>query len=281
MSCIDRRTFLSLGGATNAAGNLSLGGGTATLSLLALSGCGGGGDDDASPSVSTLDTGNGPLRAGARGPQFQAQGRTHTLLITGNDGRQKRFGGVGRGAGKLNFPAGVAVVNGSAYVVETGNHRVQVFDINGTSLGMIGEGELLYPSAIAAGQREIFVSDSRHARIVSFSLDGRVKRVLGAGVLSAPRGLTVTGSSVLVADAGLRKVLRIGFDGSVQAELGTGWVLPWDVATDGKNAYVADVSKNEIGVVTLGGQRKASVALAFAPANVSLRNGMLEVVPQV
>jgi hypothetical protein len=166
-------------------------------------------------------------------------------------------------------------------VVETGNHRVQIFDVNGTSVGMIGEGELLYPGAITAGQNEIFVSDSRHARVVGFTLDGRIRHVLGTGALSAPRGLVVLGSSVLVADAGLRKVVRIGFDGRIQAELGTGWVLPWDVTTDGKNAYVADVSKNEIGVVTLAGRRLSSLPLTFAPANVSITNGTLLAVPQV
>lgn len=268
MSRIDRRTFLSLGT------------GTAAIALLPLSGCGGGSEDDA-PSLSVLDTAQEPMRATLNAPQFQALGRSHSLVITGNDGRQRRYGGVGASRGKFNFPAGVAVVNGLGYVVETGNHRVQVFDINGTSLGFIGEGELLYPGGITAGQNEIFVSDSRHARIVSFTLDGKVKRVIGTNNLSAPRGLVVAGTSVLVADTGLRKVLRLGFDGRVQGELGTGWVLPWDVATDGKNAYVADASRNEIGVFTLSGKQLPSLPLTFAPANVAFRSGALQVTPQV
>ncbi len=268
MSRIDRRTFLSLGT------------GTAAIALLPLTGCGGGSEDDA-PSVTVLDSPQEPLRAAVNAPQFQAFGRSHSLVITGNDGRQRRYGGVGTSRGKLNFPAGVAVVNGLGYVVETGNHRVQIFDVNGTALGFIGEGKLLYPGAIAAGQNEIFVSDSRHARIVSFALDGSVKRVIGTGTLSAPRGLVVTGTSVLVADTGLRKVLRLGFDGRVQAELGTGWVLPWDVATDGKNAYVADVSRNEVAVFTLSGKPLPSLPLTFAPANVAFRSGALQVTPLV
>lgn len=232
------------------------------------------------PSVAVMEAGEAPMRAAATAPQFQALGRAHSLAITGSDGRQRRYGGVGRAQGKLNFPAGVAVVNGLAYVVETGNHRVQIFDIGGTPKGFIGEGELLYPGAIAAGQNEILVSDSRNARIVAFGLDGRVRRVLGAGVLSAPRGLTVSGKNLLVADAGLRKVLQLDSMGRIQAELGTGWVLPWDVATDGKNAYVADVSRNEIGVVSLSGKRLASLPLNFAPANVALRNGTIQATPQ-
>jgi DNA-binding beta-propeller fold protein YncE len=220
------------------------------------------------------------MRAAAGAPQFQVLGRSHSLAIIGSDGRQRRYGGVGRAQGKLNFPAGLAVINGLAYVVETGNHRVQIFDISGAPKGFIGEGELLYPGAIAAGQNEILVSDSRNARIVAFGLDGRVRRVLGAGVLSAPRGLTISGKGVLVADPGLRKVLQFDAQGHVQAELGTGWVLPWDVATDGKNAYVADVSRNEIGVVALTGRRLASLPLNFAPANVAMRSGTIQATPQ-
>jgi DNA-binding beta-propeller fold protein YncE len=229
-----------------------------------------------------VETGEAPMRASAtNAPQFLALGRAHSLAITGPDGRQRRYGGVGRAQGKLNYPAGVAVANGLAYVVETGNHRVQIFDASGTSKGFIGESELLYPGAVAAAQNEILVADSRHARIVGFGLSGRVTRVLGAGILSAPRGLTMSGDNVLVADPGLRKVLVLGSGGRVQAELGSGWVLPWDVATDGKNAYVADVAKNEIGVVSLSGKRLASLPLNFAPANVAFRNGTIQATPQV
>jgi DNA-binding beta-propeller fold protein YncE len=250
------------------------------MGVFSLTGCGGGGGDDEMPSVAVVDA-EAPMRASTGGPQFQAVARTHSLAITGTDGRLRRYGGVGKSQGKLNFPTAVVVINGLAYVVETGNHRVQVFDSSGASRKLIGEGELLYPSAIAAGLNEILVSDSRHSRVVGFSLDGRITRVLGAGALSAPRGLTLLGTSVLVADPGLRKVFQLGADGRVQGELGSGWVLPWDVATDGKYAYVADASRNEIAVVALSGKRIGSMPLNFAPANVAFRNGTVVATPQV
>ncbi len=265
----DRRTFLSLSGAT------------AALALLPLAGCGGGDVDEGANSLAVAEA-QEPMRAAVvSGPQFQVLGRAHAVVVTDTDGRQRRFGSVGRAAGKLNFPAGVAVINGLAYVVETGNHRVQIFDANGAHRGFIGEGQLLYPGAIAVGRNEILVADSRNARIVGFGLDGSVTRVLGAGILSAPRGLTLSGTSVLVADAGLRKVLKLDSSGSIEAELGNGWVLPWDVATDGRNAYVADISKNEIAVLTLTGKRLSSLPLGFAPANVTMRNGAVQATAQI
>lgn len=264
MSTIDRRIFLTLAG------------GAAAVALLPLAGCGGG---DPYPPVST--TAQGPMSATAEGRQFEALGKSHTLVIKERDGRELRCGGVGFGRGKLNFPAGVAVMDGLAYVVETGNHRVQVFDSTGTVRSIIGEGELLYPGGIAAGKNEIFVADSRNARIVGFSADGHVTRVLGTGVLSAPRGIAVQDDGLLIADPGLRKVLKLGFDGSVQAELGADWILPYDVATDGTFFYVADVARNELGVVAQTGERLDGIALASAPANIWFRKGTLHVVSHV
>lgn len=262
MSTIDRRTFITMGG------------GVAVLASLSLVGCGGG---DPYPPVAS--GGNAPMAFTAEGLQYQAQSASHSLVIIERDGRKSRYGGLGQAEGQLNFPAGVAVLNGLAYVVETGNHRVQVFDRAGAVVRSIGEGELLYPGGIAAGKNEIFVADTRHARIVGFTLNGEVTRVLGAGVLSAPRGMAVLPDGILVADPGLRKVFKLGFDGLVQTEYGTGWVLPYDVATDGSFIYIADVSRNELGVASLEGQRLDGVALSYAPASIWFRNGSLFVVP--
>ena len=243
------------------------------MTVLPLAGCGGGGPDY--PAVSS----NANPLASAGTAQFQALPRQHALLVTDGKGRKVVQGGVGRAPGRMNAPAGVAVLDNRAYVVETGNHRVQVFDDSGASLGTIGEGELLYPGGIDAGRDEIFVADSRHARIVAFTPDGRLTRVLGLGALSAPRGLQVLERGVLVADPGLRKVVQLGFDGRIEREFGADWVLPWDVATDGEFFYVADVSANQLAVVDAAGLRVDAIPLDFAPANVWYEDKTLQVVP--
>jgi hypothetical protein len=263
MSIIDRRTFLSFGGTA------------AALAVLPLAGCGGGGSGDSYPLVS--NAGKGPMGVSKEGRSFQTSANDHTLTITSSGGTKKTVGGLGAGAGKLNYPTGVAVINGLAYVVETGNHRVQVFDGDGVSLGFIGTGELNYPGGIAAGNNEIFVADSRNARVVSFSLAGQVTRVLGAGLLSAPRGLVVVEDGVIVADPGLHRVVKIGFDGALKGDYANGMVLPWDVATDGNFVYVADVSRNELLVASMDGTRINSIPLSQAPANVWYRGDTLYV----
>ena len=262
MTTIDRRSFISFGG------------GVAVLATLPLAGCGGGGGESF-PAVSA--TAGGPLAVAKDGSRFQALAKEHTLVVTSAAGAQKRVGGLGRAVGKLNYPAGVAVLNGLAYVVELGNHRVQVFDAAGNSVGMIGEGQLFYPGGIAAGATEIFVADSRNARILAFSPSGQVTRTLGVGILSAPRGLAVVEDGVIVADPGLHKVLKLSFTGGVSSTYGNDLFLPYDVATDGSAVYIAEVTGTQLKVADQGGNSIGTIQLQAAPYNVAYRNGSLYV----
>ena len=258
MSTIDRRGFLSAGF------------GGVALSVLPMWGCSSGSVWPPAASIA------GPTALGFNGRRFQTSAESHTLVIVDRDGKVLNVGGLGLTQEKLNYPTDVAVVNGLAYVVECGNHRVQVFDGAGRSVGILGEGVLFHPSGIAVSStNEIFVSDSRNSRVVGFNVDGRVTHTLGVGVLSAPHGLAMADDGLLVADPGLRKVLLLGFDGSLRGEFGSNWVLPWDVATDGKNVFVADVSKAEIAVLTTGGERIDSIPINSAPGYLSFRDDTL------
>jgi DNA-binding beta-propeller fold protein YncE len=258
MTTLDRRAFISLGG------------GIAVLTALPLAGCGGG---NVYPSVA--GAGGGPVATAPSGRRVQALGQQHNLVVTEASGQQRRVGGLGTAAGQFNYPAGVAVMDGRTYVVETGNHRVQVLDDKNAVLGFIGEGTLLYPGGIAAGGGEIIVSDSRNGRLVVFAPDGRLLRVLGQGVLSAPRGLDIVADGILVADPGLHKVLKLSATGAVLGEYGSGWFLPYDVSTDGDYIYVADVSRAGIGVTTLGGDNTDPIALDLVPTHLWFTGGKL------
>lgn len=260
MQTIDRRTFV-LGSA----------------SVWALAGCGGG---DSSPDgMPPMTAGVGPAATSATGVKFEARPLAHKLLVTDSRGAQRTVGGVGRALGRLNYPSDVAVFQDRGYVVDTGNHRVQVFDAAGTALFTMGEGVLFYPGGIDVRPvGEVLVSDSRNGRIVGFLVSGSLVRKFGQGLLSAPKGLAVLADSgLLVADPGLRKVLKLSAAGTLMGEFGTGWVLPWDVATDGKNVFVADAAVNAIAVLSMSGQRIGSMPLDKAPTYISYRNGALQV----
>jgi DNA-binding beta-propeller fold protein YncE len=258
VNIMERRTFVM--------------GAAATLALP-LWGCGGG------IELPPMSDQRAPTAVSREGLQFQTQPLKHALSITHTTGTTKGTttvaGGLGRGSGQLNFPVDVAVLDGRAYVAETGNHRVQIFDAQGASQGLLGEGVLSYPGGIIAGSGEVLVSDSRNARLVGFSPGGQVTRIMGSGLLSAPRGMAIVPDGLLVADPGLRRVLKLAPDGTVLAEFGRGWILPWDVATDGKSIFVADVARPGIAVVGLNGERIDEIVLGTAPTYLSFRDGTL------
>lgn len=258
MGSVDRRFFMI---------------GTGSAMALPLVGCGGGSDDDLNlPSVSRLRS---PATQAADGRQYQSLPDEHALLITAPNGSTRRVGGLGQGPGKLNYPVDVVVVEGLAYVVEVGNHRVQIFDANGNSVDIIGEDFLLYPGGINAMGHEILVADSRNARVVAMTRDGRLIRTYGEGILSAPRGVVAVKDGILVADPGLRKVLKLGFDGKQIGEFGSNWVLPWDLATDGELIFVVDHSRPEVSVVDSSGSHVYGISQPSAARFVSYENGKL------
>ena len=243
---MDRRSFLRVGA------------GGVTLAMLPLGGC-------ATDDLPAVDRATGPTAIGPDGTRYQLRPRDHALMIG-----DRKIGGVGTAAGKLNFPVGLALAGGLAHVVDCGYHRIQSFDATGASVALVGVGELMYPGGIAVVGDELLVADSSHGRIVGFSAaDGSVTRVLGEGMLAAPRGLAVTGDRIFVADPGLRQVLELDRRGSIRRVVGADWVLPWDVATDGNTVFVADVSAAELAVVATNGARR-SIALDLGPRFVSL-----------
>ena len=104
-------------------------------------------------------------------------------------------------------PRDIAVDSeGSIYVLDHGNDRVQVFDAQGRFLRTIGRegqgpGELQYPVALAVRDDTIAVADSRNARLSIWDLDGT--HVLDASIdpdrqLSTDRLALLAGDSVLV-----------------------------------------------------------------------------------
>jgi DNA-binding beta-propeller fold protein YncE len=259
---MDRRLFLKL----------TAGG----FGLAAVPGCSidagvpGAQNDNTGPRP--LVASDGPSAEDSQGRRFAIHSRRHALFVDG----QRRSLGVGRGAGQLNYPTGLALAGGLCCVVECGNHRVQLFDESGGSVGFLGENELLYPSGIAAfADDEILVADSRHARVLGFRLDGTRTRILGEGLLSAPRGLAVHGERIFVADAGLGQLLELDAGGLVGRT--AGFTLPYDLAVDDTSIYVADAAAAELAVIDRQTRLVTRRELPAAPTFVCLSGGALHV----
>ena len=147
------------------------------------------------------------------------------------------FGKEGVGDGMFEYPLGVAVSDEDEIVVaDECNHRVQVFDSNGTFLRSFGhkgenDGEFNHPFGIATDKdRKIFVADSDNNRIQILSWEGRPLGSFGGignldSQLSDPWGLSLDSTgNIIVAEKGNklikiftpdgRSVMKIGGQGS-------------------------------------------------------------------
>jgi DNA-binding beta-propeller fold protein YncE len=89
------------------------------------------------------------------------------------------WGNYGIGDGQFDYPRGIAVDGSSnVYVVDTYNHRIQVFSSNGIFLGKwgnlgTGDGQFYYPRGIAVdGSGNVYVADTCNHRIQVFSSNG-------------------------------------------------------------------------------------------------------------
>ena len=143
------------------------------------------------------------------------------------------FGKQGSGEGMFQHPYGVAVSDGDEMVVaDSNNHRVQVFDSNGTFLRFFGRegknaGEFKYPVGVAINKdRNISVADTNNHRIQIFSWEGWHVGSFGSqGSLDSqllnPWGLSLDSTgNFIVADTGNNVIKIFTPDGRFVMKIG-------------------------------------------------------------
>ena len=143
------------------------------------------------------------------------------------------FGKEGSGDGMFKNPFGVAVTDRDEIMVaDCKNHRVQVFDSNGTFLRSFGHegqnaGELNIPTGIATDKdRNIFVAEYGTHRVQIFSWEGRRLGSFGGpgsldSQLDGPRGLSLDSTgNVIVADTGNKLIKIFTPDGRFVMKIG-------------------------------------------------------------
>ncbi len=107
----------------------------------------------------------------------------HRLAIERPDGRFTFVGREGSEPGCFRYPRAIEILDGIAYVVDSWNHRVQMYDVVLWKLvGTFGEfgagrGQFFCPSSIVAISREaashwLCIADTNNNRISFHSRDG-------------------------------------------------------------------------------------------------------------
>jgi DNA-binding beta-propeller fold protein YncE len=175
------------------------------------------------------------------------------------------IGGYGAAQGQFIKPAGLAVdQEGNLYVADSGNHRVQKFDLDGLFLAEVGgagsgNGQFNEPWGVAVdAQGNVYVADTWNHRIQKFDKDLKYVTQWGnpASDLKNPKPTDFWGprdvavdaqGNVWVADTGTSRVLKFDANGTYLATLGgpgseTGKLsepVGVEVAANG-DVYVAD-----------------------------------------
>ncbi|MHB1418954.1 MAG: NHL repeat-containing protein [Bacillota bacterium] len=148
--------------------------------------------------------------------------RTGEVLVLDMSGKLiTHFGQPGSRAGQLTYPNGIAVDDeGTIYVSDSGNDRIQLFGPGGRLLKVL-PGSLMglsMPRGIAVDQdRRIFVTDVFAHRVAAFTKDGKYLFDFGGrgqqdGQLNFPNGLAIdTKGNIFVTDRENNRVNEYGY----------------------------------------------------------------------
>ncbi len=143
------------------------------------------------------------------------------LIYDGAGNKLKTVGQRGGKPGEFNVPVEAAVApDGTLYVLDAGNFRVQAFDREGTPLRAFGKtgsglGQFARPRGIAVDrQGNVYVTDGSFGNCQVFDRDGNLLLAIGRsgavdspGVYRLPIGVTVDETNrVYVVDQFFRKV---------------------------------------------------------------------------
>lgn len=143
--------------------------------------------------------------------------------------------------GGLSAPRNMAVgPDGRIFVADSGNHRIQVFEADGTPLTEFGEfgtepGQFNEPWGIAVDASHVYVADTWNHRVQKFTLDGDLVGVFGQsgsaadvpennglGLFFGPRDIHLYGlDQLLVTDTGNHRFQVLTRDGEFITQAGS------------------------------------------------------------
>lgn len=184
-----------------------------------------------------------------------------SLKVTVSALQQEQFAHfIPKGWTRFYMPTGITMgTDGSVYVADRGNHRIQKLDRDGNLImrwGSYGSGdrEFKWPYGVAAGPDGfIYVADSGNCRIQKFNSNGMFVMVWGSegagdGQFDGPTGIAVgTDGSVYVVDSGNYRIQKFDSNGNFITKWGSygygdgRFYWPSGIAIDSEGSvYVAD-----------------------------------------
>uniref|UniRef100_A0A2M4AAT2 Putative e3 ubiquitin ligase n=1 Tax=Anopheles triannulatus TaxID=58253 RepID=A0A2M4AAT2_9DIPT len=180
-----------------------------------------------------------------------------------------KFGSLGQTKGQFNSPHGFCLgVDEEIVVADTNNHRIEIFEKNGTfkfSFGVPGkeEGQLFYPRKVAVmrASAKFVVCDrgNERSRMQIFSKNGHFIKKIAIRYIDIVAGLAVTNKGLIVAvDSVSPTVFIISEDGNLIHWFDCSDFMrePSDIAINGTDFFVCDFKGHCVAVFSEEGTFK-------------------------
>ena len=103
----------------------------------------------------------------------------HQIVVQGPDGSTRFYGRKGNKPGEFHYPRSILVLGSSAYIVDSWNHRVQVFEIPSWKFKFefggfgTGAGKFFCPCSITFSDPWLVIADTNNARLSFHMPDGK------------------------------------------------------------------------------------------------------------
>lgn len=153
------------------------------------------------------------------------------------------LGGFGQADGQFDRPRNLTVSpDGRIFVADTGNHRIQVFNPDGSFAYTFGEpaapetaplpSQFNEPWGITSDAQFVYVADTWNGRIQKFTLDGAFVATFGTFAIPSagsegalefygPRSIAVNGDNLYIMDTGNHRIQVVDVNGNYVDQVGT------------------------------------------------------------
>ncbi len=121
------------------------------------------------------------------------------------------IGHEGHEDGALYYPTDVSLTNNLLFVADAYNNRLQVFDLEGNYVRMIGWQENInVASGIAITEQQVFITDFYGNRLLIYDHYGQLQQILTKN-LNHPTDVSIVGNHIFVANNGSKSIAMFKF----------------------------------------------------------------------
>lgn len=129
----------------------------------------------------------------------------HRIVLVNND-KTLEIGSKGHADGMLNYPTDVKLYQGKVIVADAYNNRVQVFDLNGNFLKVIGwQEDIKVATGVDVYNDQIYITDYYGNRLLIYDFEGNLITILSEQ-FNKPTDVFIQNDTMYVANYGSNEI---------------------------------------------------------------------------